>query len=141
MLELKNICYRVSTPEGPVDILNHIDLTIPDHKLVVFTGPNGGGKTTLAKVIMGLVQPTEGQILYNGQDVTGLSITERARLGISYGFQQPPRFKGITVHDLLLLAAGSEKPTIIWIGRWMYPSPAARSSALRLPPSWPAAVS
>ena len=57
MLELKNICYRVSTPEGPVDILNHIDLTIPDHKLVVFTGPNGGGKTTLAKVIMGLVQP------------------------------------------------------------------------------------
>ena len=69
MLELKNICYRVSTPEGPVDILNHIDLTIPDHKLVVFTGPNGGGKTTLAKVIMGLVQPTEGQILYNGQDV------------------------------------------------------------------------
>ena len=109
MLELKNICYRVSPPEGPVDILNHIDLTIPDHKLVVFTGPNGGGKTTLAKVIMGLVQPTEGQILYNGQDVTGLSITERARLGISYGFQQPPRFKGITVHDLLLLAAGSEK--------------------------------
>ena len=106
MLELKNICYRVSTPEGPVDILNHIDLTIPDHKLVVFTGPNGGGKTTLAKVIMGLVQPTEGQILYNGQDVMGLSITERARLGISYGFQQPPRFKGITVHDLLLLAAG-----------------------------------
>ena len=109
MLELKNICYRVDLPEGTVDILDHIDLVIPDHKLVVFTGPNGGGKTTLAKVIMGLVQPTEGQILYNGQDVTGLSITERAKLGISYGFQQPPRFKGITVHDLLLLAAGSEK--------------------------------
>ena len=111
MLELKNICYRVSTPEGTVDILNHIDLTIPDHKLVVFTGPNGGGKTTLAKVIMGLVQPTEGQILYNGRDITDLSITERAKLGISYGFQQPPRFKGITVHDLLLLAAGSDKLT------------------------------
>ena len=109
MLELKNICYRVDTPEGTVDILNHIDLVISDHKLVVFTGPNGGGKTTLAKVIMGLVQPTEGQILYDGQDITGLSITERAKLGISYGFQQPPRFKGITVHDLLLLAAGSEK--------------------------------
>ena len=109
MLELKNICYRVSTPEGPVDILNHIDLTIPDHKLVVFTGPNGGGKTTLVKVIMGLVQPTEGQILYNGQDVTGLSITERARLGISYGFQQPPRFKGITVRDLLTIASGDDK--------------------------------
>ena len=88
MLELKNICYRVDTPEGTVDILNHIDLVIPDHKLVVFTGPNGGGKTTLAKVIMGLVQPTEGQILYDGQDITGLSITERAKLGISYGFQR-----------------------------------------------------
>ena len=109
MLELQNICYRVSTPEGEQTILDNISITIPDHTLMVFTGPNGGGKTTLAKVIMGLVQPTEGQILYNGQDVTGLSITERAKLGISYGFQQPPRFKGITVHDLLLLAAGSEK--------------------------------
>ena len=109
MLELKNICYQVDSPEGTVDILDHIDLVIPDHKLVVFTGPNGGGKTTLAKVIMGLVQPTSGQILYNGEDITGLSITERARKGISYGFQQPPRFKGITVHDLLLLAAGEEK--------------------------------
>ena len=109
MLELQDICYRVSTPEGEADILNHITLTIPDQKLLVFTGPNGGGKTTLAKVIMGLVQPTAGRILYNGQDVTGLSITERARLGISYGFQQPPRFKGIKVHDLLLLAAGKEK--------------------------------
>ena len=109
MLELQNICYRVSTPDGEQDILKNVSITIPDHRLVVFTGPNGGGKTTLAKVIMGLVQPTEGQILYNGQDVTGLSITERAKLGISYGFQQPPRFKGITVHDLLLLAAGSEK--------------------------------
>ena len=71
----------------------------------------GGGKTTLAKIIMGLVQPTSGRILYNGQDVTPLSITDRARLGISYGFQQPPRFKGITVHDLLRLAAGKEKLT------------------------------
>ena len=109
MLELKNICYQVSAPEGELDILKNVSITIPDHKLVVFTGPNGGGKTTLAKVIMGLVQPTSGQILWNGEDVTGLSITERARRGISYGFQQPPRFKGITVHDLLLLAAGTEK--------------------------------
>ena len=109
MLELQNICYRVSTPEGEQDILKNVSITIPDHKLVVFTGPNGGGKTTLAKVIMGLVQPTSGRILYNGEDVTGLSITDRARRGISYGFQQPPRFKGITVHDLLLLAAGQEK--------------------------------
>ena len=109
MLELKHISYHVSTPEGEMDILKDISITIPDHRLMVFTGPNGGGKTTLAKVIMGLVQPTGGQILYNGEDITGLSITERARRGISYGFQQPPRFKGITVHDLLLLAAGEEK--------------------------------
>ena len=109
MLELQNICYRVSTPEGEQDILKNVSITIPDHKLVVFTGPNGGGKTTLAKVIMGLVQPTSGRVIYNGEDVTALSITERARRGISYGFQQPPRFKGITVHDLLLLAAGEDK--------------------------------
>ena len=111
MLELQNISYRVSTPEGDVDILKNISITIPDHRLVVFTGPNGGGKTTLAKVIMGLVQPTGGKILYNGEDITGLSITERARKGISYGFQQPPRFKGITVNDLLMLAAGEKKLT------------------------------
>ena len=111
MLELKHISYSVREGDEQMDILKDISLTIDDHKLVVFTGPNGGGKTTLAKVIMGLVQPTEGQILYNGRDITDLSITERAKLGISYGFQQPPRFKGITVHDLLLLAAGSDKLT------------------------------
>ena len=109
MLELKNICYTVDSPEGPLEILKNVSLTIDEGKLVVFTGPNGGGKTTLAKVIMGLVTPTSGQILYNGEDITGLDITERARRGISYGFQQPPRFKGITVHDLLLLASGNEK--------------------------------
>ncbi len=70
MLELQNICYRVSTPDGEQDILKNVSITIPDHKLVVFTGPNGGGKTTLAKVIMGLVQPTSGRVLYNGEDVT-----------------------------------------------------------------------
>ena len=111
MLELKHISYRVSTPDGEQDILKDISITIPDEKLVVFTGPNGGGKTTLAKAIMGLVKPTSGSILWNGEDITGLSITDRARKGISYGFQQPPRFKGITVHDLLLLAAGKEKLT------------------------------
>ena len=109
MLELQNICYRVSTPEGEQDILKNVSITIPDHKLVVFTGPNGGGKTTLAKIIMGLVTPTEGQILWNGQDVTHMTITERAKLGISYGFQQPPRFKGITVRDLLTIASGDDK--------------------------------
>ena len=109
MLELKNISYRVSAPEGEMDILKDVSLTIPDHKLVVFTGPNGGGKTTLAKIIMGLIRPTAGQILYNGQDITDMDITARARLGISYGFQQPPRFKGITVRDLLTIASGNEK--------------------------------
>ena len=108
MLELKHITYTVSTPEGEQTILNDISIDIPDRKLIVFTGPNGGGKTTLAKVIMGLVTPTGGQILFNGQDITHLGITERARLGISYGFQQPPRFKGITVRNLLTIASGDE---------------------------------
>ena len=109
MLELQHIYFSVNTPEGVQDILKDVSITIPDNKLVVFTGPNGGGKTTLAKIIMGLVQPTSGKVIFNGQDVTDLDITERAKLGISYGFQQPPRFKGITVHDLLLLSAGTEK--------------------------------
>ena len=111
MLELKGLSYQVEDNGAQTDILRGIDLTIDNNKFVVITGPNGGGKTTMAKVIMGLAEPTSGQILYNGQDITHLSITERARLGISYGFQQPPRFKGITVHDLLLLAAGKEKLT------------------------------
>ena len=109
MLELKHISYSVREADETLGILKDISLTVDDHKLVVFTGPNGGGKTTLAKIIMGLVRPTSGRVLYNGEDVTELSITERARRGISYGFQQPPRFKGITVHDLLLLAAGKEQ--------------------------------
>ena len=109
MLELKHICYTVHEDAEPLHILKDVSLTIDDHKLVVFTGPNGGGKTTLAKIIMGLVQPTSGQIIWNGQDITDLGITERAKLGISYGFQQPPRFKGLTVKDLLTLASGDEK--------------------------------
>ena len=109
MLELQHISYAVREGDGELGILNDISLTIDDHKLVVFTGPNGGGKTTLAKVIMGLVKPTAGRILWNGQDITDLGITERARLGISYGFQQPPRFKGLTVRNLLTLASGDEK--------------------------------
>ena len=109
MLELKSISYAVREGDSELGILNNISLTIPDHRLVVFTGPNGGGKTTLAKIIIGLVTPTSGQILWNGQDITSLGITERASLGISYGFQQPPRFKGLTVRDLLTLAHGEEK--------------------------------
>ncbi len=106
MLELKNISFSVTTPEGRNDIIKDISLTVEDGKLLVLTGPNGGGKTTLAKIIMGLVTPTSGQILWNGEDVTELNITERARKGISYGFQQPPRFKGIKVRDLLSIASG-----------------------------------
>ncbi|MBE7018080.1 MAG: ATP-binding cassette domain-containing protein [Ruminococcaceae bacterium] len=106
MLELKNISFSVNTPEGRNDIIKDISLTVEDGKLLVLTGPNGGGKTTLAKIIMGLVTPTSGQIFWNGEDVTALSITERAKKGISYGFQQPPRFKGIKVRDLLSIASG-----------------------------------
>ena len=109
MLELKHISYTVSDAGAEQTILNDVSVTIPDGELVVFTGPNGGGKTTLAKIIMGLVTPTGGEIIYNGKDITGLDITERARLGISYGFQQPPRFKGITVRDLLTIASGDDK--------------------------------
>ena len=88
MLELRDLSYSVDDQSGAQDILNHISLTIPDHRLTVFTGPNGGGKTTLAKAIMGLVQPSSGSIFWNGEDITGLSITERARRGISYCFQE-----------------------------------------------------
>ena len=108
MLEIKNLCYQVTGDEGELDILQDISLIVADHKFVVITGPNGGGKTTLAKAIMGLVQPTAGQILWNGVDLTGMSVTDRARAGVSYGFQQPPRFKGLRVRDLLTLAAGRD---------------------------------
>ena len=108
MLVLEHIAWNL--PDGE-PILKDITLTVPDGKLAVVTGPNGGGKTTLAKVIMGLVTPTDGQILWNGRDITHLDITERARLGISYGFQQPPRFKGLTVRDLLTIASGDQKLT------------------------------
>ena len=112
MLELKDLSYQVEGESGQgLDILDKVSLTVGDNKLIVITGPNGGGKTTLAKAIMGLVQPTGGQILWNGTDITNMDITGRARLGVSYGFQQPPRFKGLRVRDLLALAAGSEHLT------------------------------
>lgn len=109
MLEIKNLCFSAVNEDGErVDILKNIDITVADGTFLVLTGPNGGGKTTLAKAISGIVQPTGGTILWNGTDITNLSITERARLGISYGFQQPPRFIGMKVGDLLSLAAGKK---------------------------------
>ena len=111
MLELKGLSYQVDNGGSSANILNGIDLTVSDNKFIVITGPNGGGKTSLAKTIMGLYQPTGGQILWNGTDITNMTITERAKLGISYGFQQPPRFKGMRVRDLLELASGNQKLT------------------------------
>jgi len=102
MLELKDIHWK--TPENE-EIVKGIDLVIPEGELTVITGPNGGGKTSLAKLIAGLYMPSAGQILYNGEDITGLDITTRAHKGIAYAFQQPVRFKGLTVRDLLELSA------------------------------------
>lgn len=102
MLELKKISYEV---EGGKEILRDVSLTIQD-RFVAITGPNGGGKSTLAKIIAGIYQPTSGQILLDGEDITHMSITDRANRGISYAFQQPVRFKGLRVRDLLTLAAG-----------------------------------
>lgn len=103
MLELKNISW--TAPDGE-KILKNINLKIRDERLVAISGPNGGGKTTLAKILMGVETPTTGEILLNGKDISKTNVTERANLGISFGFQQPVHFKGITVRRLLTLAAG-----------------------------------
>ena len=105
MLELRNVSYRVKDELGEKEILKNINLTL-DERFVAFTGPNGGGKSTLAKVIAGIITPTEGRIYLDGEDITDLSVTERAQKGISYAFQQPVRFKGLTVRDLINIAAG-----------------------------------
>ncbi len=110
MLELKNVSFHVSDDRGEKEILTDVSLTLDDGKFLIITGPNGGGKSTLAKIIMGIEQPTGGTILWNGIDITNMSITERATLGIGYAFQHPPRFKGLSVRDLLSLAHGSTLP-------------------------------
>ncbi len=107
MLELKNICFSA---EGK-QILKDISLVIEDAKFIVITGPNGGGKSTLAKIIAGIENPDSGQILLDGEDITNRGITERARAGISFAFQQPVRFKGVTVKDLITLASGKDLST------------------------------
>ena len=108
MIQLIDLSY---VADDRIEILKNINLTIDDEKMVVITGPNGGGKSTLAKIIAGILNPTSGKILFNGKDITKMNITERARIGISFAFQQPVRFKGITVRDLITLAANKEMKT------------------------------
>ena len=106
MLELKNVSFEVSEGTNDKGILKNINLNIDDKKFLAITGPNGGGKSTLAKLIAGIYRPTSGHIFFDGTDIKDLSITERAKMGISFAFQQPVRFKGIKVKDLIKLAAG-----------------------------------
>jgi len=108
MLELQNISFQVDDEGKEKEIIRDISLTIPDGRLIVITGPNGGGKSTLARLIAGIEKPDSGRIFYNGEDITQMSITDRARMGIGFAFQQPVRFKGILVLDLLRLAAGRQ---------------------------------
>ena len=107
MLELIDVSFKVSSEEGEKEILKNINLKIDD-RFVAITGPNGGGKSTLAKVIAGIYPVTSGKIIFNGTDITNMSITDRAKLGISFAFQQPVRFKGLTVRDLITLASGKQ---------------------------------
>ena len=106
MLEIKNLSFAVSEENREKEIIHDLSLTIENGKFVVITGPNGSGKSTLARLIMGIEKPISGSILLDGEDITALDITERAKRGISFAFQQPVRFKGIRVQDLLRLAAG-----------------------------------
>lgn len=106
MLELKNISFEVSEGTNDKGILKNVSLKIDDKKFLAITGPNGGGKSTLAKLIAGIYKPTSGQIFFDGVDITNMSITERANMGISFAFQQPVKFKGIKVKDLIKLASG-----------------------------------
>ena len=106
MLELRNVCFSADSGDSTAEIIRGLSLTVRDGSFTVITGPNGGGKSTLAKLIAGIEKTTGGQILWNGTDITDMSITDRARLGIGFAFQQPVRFKGLTVLDLLRIAAG-----------------------------------
>lgn len=109
MLELRNICYNAAGEDGEKEILKDVSLKT-DSKFIVITGPNGSGKSTLAKIIAGIYKPTSGSVILDGVDITSFGITERAREGVSFAFQQPVRFKGITVYDLISIAAGKTLP-------------------------------
>ncbi len=108
MLELKNVSFEVNDEGEGKEIIRDVSLTIPDRKLVVITGPNGGGKSTLARLIAGIEKPTSGRIIMDGEDITEMSVTDRAKKGIGFAFQQPVRFKGIQVFDLIRLASGKK---------------------------------
>ena len=108
MLELKNVSFGVNTEEGEKEIIRDVSMTVEDNQFLVITGPNGGGKSTLARLIVGIEKPDSGKILFNGEDITDRSVTERARMGISFAFQQPVKFKGIQVIDLLRIASGKQ---------------------------------
>lgn len=109
MLKLQNVFFEVEGEQERKEILRDINLEIEDKKFIVITGPNGGGKSTLARIISGIEKPTSGRIYLDDTDITEMSVTERAKLGISFAFQQPVRFKGITVKDLIVLASGNPK--------------------------------
>jgi len=105
MIELKNVCFSAEDENGTKDIIKNVSFTA-DERFVAITGPNGGGKSTIARLIAGIIKPTSGKIYFDGKDITDMSITERANTGISFALQQPVRFKGITVRDLITLASG-----------------------------------
>ncbi|MBO4376993.1 MAG: ATP-binding cassette domain-containing protein, partial [Lachnospiraceae bacterium] len=112
MLELKDVSYSVEEESNEKEIIQNLSLQVDEGKFVVITGPNGGGKSTLAKLISGIAKPTSGRIFFDGEDITDMSITDRAKAGISFALQQPVRFKGIRVLDLLRLASGKSNLSI-----------------------------
>lgn len=112
MLKIESVSYDITNGSGDMSILKNIDLELEDNKFYALTGPNGGGKTSLARVIMGIYKNTEGKLYLDGVDITNFSITERAKAGISYAFQNPPRFKGLKISDLLKISVGNEKDAL-----------------------------
>ncbi|PWM25133.1 MAG: ABC transporter ATP-binding protein [Oscillospiraceae bacterium] len=116
MLKAEHLRYTVDDAGGPETIIRDVSFTVEDGEILVVTGPNGGGKSTIAKLLMGIIQPDGGSIVLNGQEISGLSIDQRSKAGMGFAFQQPPRFKGMTVRRLLNLAAGKELPEEVCCG-------------------------